>query len=167
MSYGSDAGSLAYALSVGNTAWPLLTPDVRDAARVVATQYIDGTYITRFGGSKVGGRTQLEQWPRTGATDYNGDAIDSGSVPLEAENATYEAAFRQGATPGSLSPDYSPLTSNVIKKKFDVFETQWAAPDPNATRGQYGQPVYTVIDQIIRPILTSPLTTFTPAFLVV
>lgn len=165
--YGTEAGSLVYAALVGNATWPLLTLDEREAALQVGTTYLDGTYRIKFSGSKVGARAQVDEWPRTGATDMNGDAIDSGSVPQEAITANYEAAFRQGAAPGSLTPDYDPLTAQVIREKFDVFETQWATPQPDPDRGKYGQPIYSVIDNIIRPILTSPLGVSEPAFLVV
>jgi len=78
------------------------------AALLVASEWIDARFVSLFGGLKVGMRAQVREWPRVGALDYYGYVIDQTTVPVEVEQATYEAALIHltGSTP--LSQDYTP-----------------------------------------------------------
>lgn len=105
-----------YAAVVGNQA-------AIEAALLVASEWIDGKYRASFmappgysnirsyriysdiGTFKTGGRFQVREWPRTGFVDIYGYAIDAYEIPREVENATYEVAYRQMTTPGSLYTD--------------------------------------------------------------
>lgn len=68
------------------------------------TAHID-TYEPRFPGLRLNLRSQALAWPRAGAYDVVGNAIDSDEIPVEIANATNEAAWRELVTPGSLNPD--------------------------------------------------------------
>lgn len=161
--YGTVTEADAYHAARGNTAW---TGDntVKTAALVRASDYIDGRYRCRlpsgrwqsmFTGEKTGGRTQEREWPRTGATDYEGNEIPSDEVPIEVEHAAYEAALRELTSPGSLSPDYVP-SQLVTKEKVDVIEVTYSEPQPSVDGSMPNRPVITAVDEILAPLLRKP-----------
>lgn len=78
------------------------------AKGIVASEWLDARFREVFPGRKTNGRSQEREWPRTGASDNEGYAIDSTTVPIEVKHATYEALRREAATPGILSKDYTP-----------------------------------------------------------
>lgn len=144
------------------------------AALYRASQYIDiryrhrlgtGRWACMFSGERVAGRTQDQEWPRVNATDYYGNAVDSTTIPLEVQNATIEAALREGTNPGSLLPDFDPSLNrlpteekvgNLSIKYSEAFTrmgklwTEGPSDFPNTT------PVFPEIDAIIAPLLTGP-----------
>ncbi len=156
--YGTVAEADAYHAARANTAW---TGDemAKQAALIRASAYIDGKFQAQnscgrweslFSGVKTGGRAQSLQWPRTGATDNEGNEIAPDEVPVEVRNATYEAALREIVLPGSLSPDY--VASTAIKRqKVDVLEIEYQAS--NAGGAVPTRPVITVVDELIAPLL--------------
>lgn len=157
--YGSVAAADAYHAARANTAWAG-DEMAKQAALIRASTYIDGKYQFQnacgrweslFSGSKAGGRAQMLQWPRTGATDNEGSVIPPAEVPVEVEQATYEAALREIVTPGSLSPDY--VASGAIKRqKVDVLEIEYQTS--STTAGSVPtRPVITVVDELVAPLL--------------
>ncbi|OSN39557.1 DnaT-like ssDNA-binding protein [Pseudomonas syringae] len=156
--YGTVADADAYHAARANTAWT--GGDMaKQAALIRASAYIDGKFQAQnscgrweslFSGVKTGGRAQALQWPRTGATDTEGHAIPADETPIEVVQATYEAALREIALPGSLSPDY--VASTAIKRqKVDVLEIEYQAPSTVA--GVPTRPVITIVDELIAPLL--------------
>lgn len=147
--YGSNAGAVAYHTARGRSLADY-EDDELTAARLVGSEALDARYRGMFPGTKVGLRAQVREWPRVAATDRDGYSIPSDSVPMEVENASYELMYRQLTSPGSLTRDYSPSkykrvavdgAVNVEYKTFDSaseFQTQ-----------------FTVVDQIIAPVLTA------------
>ena len=105
--YGTAIAAAAYHTSRGNTGWADSPTDAAEAALIRASVWLDGTYGHRWPGARVDGDQYLA-WPRTGATDKDGFAIIDTTTPRSVEHATYEAALREMATPGSLSPDVTP-----------------------------------------------------------
>lgn len=103
-SYTSLEVANAYHALRGNAAWTG-TDGVKEAALIRATAYIDLRYRGRFPGTRVEGREQSLEWPRTGATDANGIAIADDEIPIEILNAVCEAALRELTEAGSLMPD--------------------------------------------------------------
>ncbi|PVZ19928.1 MULTISPECIES: DnaT-like ssDNA-binding protein [unclassified Pseudomonas] len=159
--YGTAAGADAYHAARGNAAW---TGDdsAKQAALLRASDYIDGRYRRRFPtgrweslfpGQKATGRAQVREWPRTGAADYEDNLLPEDLVPLEVEQATYEAALRELVSPGSLSPDFV-ATTLVKSEKVGPLETTYAVPDAGAGEAPT-RPVITVIDELIAPVLVS------------
>ncbi len=67
---------------------------------------------------------------------------------------TLQAALRELAVPGSLSPDFVP-SGQVIREKVDVVEIGYAAPvqTGNSTPNR---PVIPMIDEIIAPVVIRP-----------
>jgi len=78
------------------------------AKGLVASEWLDARYASQFPGLKTGGRNQEREWPRTGASDKEGYAIDSTVVPKEIKYAAFEALRREVASPGTLAQDYTP-----------------------------------------------------------
>jgi hypothetical protein len=74
-------------------------------------------------------------------------------VPREVEHATYEAALREAANPGSLSPDFV-ASRQVIKQKVGPLERTFA--DATDAGGIPTRPVVTVIDEILAPVTRRP-----------
>lgn len=159
MYYGTVAGADAYHLARGNAGWTG-TNSEKEAALMRGSDYVDGRYRSHcggvwsslFSGTRTAGRAQPREWPRSGATDYEGSEIADDAIPIEVEFATYEAALRELLNPGSLSPDYV-ASQLVVKEKVGPIEVQYSDPsknDNNPTR-----PVVTAIDEILAPLLVN------------
>jgi hypothetical protein len=103
--YGSIAGADAYHAERGNTAWADAETATKQAALVIASEWIDGKYRTSFPGWKTGARDQVREFPRVNMFDSAGNSIASDVTPVEVEYATYEVALRQVVSPGSLLID--------------------------------------------------------------
>jgi len=104
--YGTVVGAASYHSARGNAAWAAAASDaVRETALLIASEWIDGNFRDRFPGEKTGDRDQVREWPRQGAYDDRAFTIDDDETPGEIERATYEAAYREILSPGSLSVD--------------------------------------------------------------
>lgn len=114
-SYGSEAESLAYHAAQGNTSWGASTSLLREAALRRAAVWLDGEYRTKWPGTKLNGRTQALDWPRSGAQDIDGFDVSSETIPNEIKKAQFEAALVELGSPGSLSP--SVTMASVIKSE--------------------------------------------------
>lgn len=95
------------------------------AARQRGSMFVD-RYEFKFSGSRTGGFVQERAWPRTGAETYYGEAIPSDAIPVAIENASYEAAFLELTTPGSLSPVVTGSAA-VKREKIGSLEIEYAA----------------------------------------
>lgn len=111
--YGTLADSKTYHAERGNTAWAAGADADLTIALLRGAEYVDNAYATQFPGYKTGYRDQVREWPRTDAADRDGNAIATDEIPDEVINATYEAALRELATPGSLRPDF--VSSQQVK----------------------------------------------------
>lgn len=139
--YAEDAG---IAVPAGNA----------EGAIVRASRWIDGTFGARFPGSRVKGRGQGLEWPRTGATDYSGALIASDEVPAEIQRATAEAALRELRSPGSLAPDQATGTAGAsvkrVRKKVGPLETE---TEYSAGASAWGASGFPAIDAILAGLL--------------
>ncbi|RFF46181.1 DnaT-like ssDNA-binding protein [Xanthomonas campestris] len=162
--YGTLEGADDYHLARGNAAWAAGSEEARTASLVRGTDYIDGRYRvllssgrwqSMFPGVRTEGRGQPNEWPRTGAVDYDGNPIAADAVPIEVEHAAYEAALRELARPGSLSPDFVASTL-AIRKKVGPIEVAYS--DKSVDSGVPNRPIISVIDEIIAPLIRRPAT---------
>lgn len=162
--YGTLEDADSYHQARGNAAWAAGSEDARTCALIRATDYIDGRcrvllasgrWASMFPGVRTAGRGQPNEWPRTGAADYDGDPIQPDEIPDEVERATYEAALRELVAPGSLSPDYV-ASEAVTKEKVGPIEVTYA----EATVGGQppNRPAVPVIDEVLAPLLRTPAT---------
>lgn len=156
--YGTLAGADTYNATRGRAEWADAPDQERAAALIRGSDYVDQRYRgqagacdgPRFPGRKAGGRAQEREWPRSGATDRDGNIILINEVPREVEQATYEAAYRELLQPGSLSPDYVP-SEQVSREKVGPIEVSYATSTDGD--GVPNRPVVTVIDEILGPVL--------------
>ena len=153
-SYVSVADAGAYAASHGLTFNVTGDPAIALAEKALrrATTWLDGQYRSQFLGYRRFGRNQRLEWPRSGAyvqaVPYGTIAQDE--VPHEVVEATVEAAVRELAVPGALSPDVTP---GRIQKSVRV-EGAVAVEYSIGTGGAYDQrPVLTVVSGILAPVL--------------
>src|SRR5215217_9783086 len=103
-----------------NDSWSDGTDDEKEAALRRAMAYLEGHYGPRYTGTRRYGREQALMWPRSGATDSEGWVIDIDVVPIEVERATAEAALRELAEPGFLSPDVTTGAAGQITREKKV-----------------------------------------------
>jgi len=161
--YGTIAGGDDYHTARGNNAWVTADSGQKTAALIRASLFVDGLgqrrlpnmrFISLFPGVPTGGRAQELAWPRTGASDMNGVAIDADTVPREVEQATYEGALREIVEPGSLSPDYRP--GSVVKsERLDVIQTEYLPPVDTGDGKSPVRPVVTVVADLLAPVMTA------------
>lgn len=173
--YGTLAAALSYHSDRGNAAWGASTDQLRTAALVRASVWLDGRYRARFPGVRTGGRAQVLEWPRMPATgtqlygqgrdpwseadedglyastvfDVDGNAISTDAVPAEIETATYEAALRELTSPGSLSPDYV-ASQRVVSESIGALSVDYA--DGSGTENDV-RPCVTVVDDILSSLI--------------
>ncbi|MEO6532849.1 MAG: DnaT-like ssDNA-binding protein [Pseudolysinimonas sp.] len=113
-----------------------------------ATAWLDAVYGARFGGYRVA-VSQALVFPRSGLVDREGFGIAYNSVPRQIASATAEAAVREIATPGSLSPDVVP--GEMVKSlKAGSAQIDYAGAG-NAVLS--ATPVVQIIDGILSTIL--------------
>lgn len=103
-SYLSKADFQTYAGARG-LAYDGKTDEEIEAALIRGTSWLDSTYRARWPGTRLNGRAQPLVWPRSNATDADGEEIAEDEIPQEVLDATAEAAFRELIEAGSLSPD--------------------------------------------------------------
>lgn len=150
--YGTLDDAAAYMAARGY-AWTGTDAD-KEAALLRGSEYVDTLGLVRpcfWVGTKTGGRSQVRQWPRTGAVDGFGESIASDEIPQEIIEASYQAGYRELANPGSLNPDY--VASDTFKQaKVGPLEVTYAtSSDPDAIPTK---PVVSVINDLIGPLLT-------------
>lgn len=121
-----------------------------EQALVRGSLYIDGTYRDRFPGTRTDGRAQPLAWPRTDATDAECEEIPDDEVPVEIERATYEAAWREFTSPGSLTPDYV-ASERTKSESVGPISVTYAVSD--TTSMPDNQPRVPVIDGILDGLL--------------
>lgn len=152
--YASLAAASAYATAHGLT-FAISGADEVPAEQALrrATVWLDASYRTRFPGYRVNGRSQALEWPRYDAWDAEvpPNSIASTEIPIEIINATIEAAVREKATPGTLSPDLTPA-EKIKRLKAGSVELEYAG-SPGTVAGQ--RVVATVIDDILSSLLGS------------
>jgi hypothetical protein len=152
--YGTAAGFRVYHEARGRDVSGALFVDDDDveASLLVAAEWLDGKYGSLFSGLKVGAREQVREWPRNGSIDRYGYAIAADVAPVEVINATYEAAYKDRITPGSLSVDWTPgkYKRVSIDGAVSVEYMQFNSVFDLQTR-------IAMVDQILAPILTGSL----------
>lgn len=149
--YGTLEAADAYHEARGRSAWIAASDPDRLAALLRGSDYVDQRYV--FRGTKTGGREQERAWPRTGVTTRDGD-IPADEVPVEVEHAAYEAALRELASPGSLSPDFVPARQ-VVRQKVGPLERTFA--DADGSGGNPTRPVVSAIDELLAALILRPL----------
>lgn len=124
--------------------------------RLRGSAYVDGTYGLRFPGSPTGGADQVRAWPRTGATDRWGNALNAAVVPNRVIEASFEAAWAEASSPGSLVAIGS-SAARVKREKVDgAVEVEYQAPTGSSGLVADMTPMLTAVEGLLAPLL-SPL----------
>lgn len=147
-SYVSVSDAASYAAAHGLT-FPASPEAPAEQALRRATTWLDAAYRASFPGARTNGRQQALQWPRTDAYDRDGEEIASDEIPVEIINATIEAAVRELASPGSLSPDVTPAETAKRMKAGSV-EIEYFEPSSPSTDQR---PIVSVVDDILSGLL--------------
>lgn len=92
---------------------------VKEAAIRRAVAYLD---TLPWKGSKSGGRAQALSWPRDGATDAAGSAIEDDEIPVELIRAQHMLTWAEIAKPGILNPSVNMAGGKALTKVDGI---QW------------------------------------------
>lgn len=90
-SYGTLANATTYFADRANTTWDEADDDLKTAALIRATDYIEARFGQRFLGTKLV-TTQALSFPRQGLYDREGTLVEG--LPSKVKQATYEYALR-------------------------------------------------------------------------
>lgn len=155
--YGTELGFNTYlaerglALATAPTSAQITGALARGSLFVDGLGYRDtgtGTRTSFWPGTPASG-SQINEWPRTGAEDIYGNAIDNATVPTRVEYATYEVAFF-ALGGGDINPAQR-ADQRVVREKFDVIEFQYADVGGNA---EQLKPAIPAVMDLLAPLIT-------------
>lgn len=161
MAYGDNSGFTAYSEAAGYVIPDGTTDAQKSAARQRGSLVID-RFEPRFSGTRTEGFAQVNAWPRTGASTYYGEAIPSDVIPEAIVSASYEAAYLELTSPGSLSPVVTG-SSTVKREKVGSLEVEYAGSTSSSIDDLVAMstPVVTAIEGLLwgffRPTLPGVL----------
>lgn len=108
-SYITVAECSTYHADMGNAAWAAASasPDTaRENAVIRASRAIDRLYGRKFKGRQTFPGVQAMEWPRIGVYLVDGSfEVDEDEMPTALKHAACEAALRELAESGSMTPD--------------------------------------------------------------
>lgn len=145
--YGTDDGFTTWLSANGYT-----LPDGAPTAAVLCERgsaYIDASYGSRFVRTPTD-PAQEREWPRKDATIF-GAAIASTDTPQRIIQASYQAAWIEASSPGTLSVVVDPA-KRVKRQKVDVIEREFFEPGEGAG-GVSSAPVSSAIEGLLAPLL--------------
>ncbi len=150
-SWVSMADSNAYATKVGNTAWVDGDAELKEPALRRAAQYIIAVYGNRFPGKRTQApELQSLPWPRSNVADDDGYLIADDLVPTNLKWAQIEAAFLELARAGTLQP----TATSRLQKSVTVGPLSVTYEDSVGNKyGPTGQPLFSIIDGLMQPLL--------------
>lgn len=149
--YGDDTAFATWLVMYGRT-----LPAGSPAAAVLrqrGSAYIDGTYGLRFPGTPTGGADQERAWPRTGAVDRWGNALSASTVPTRVIEASYEAAWAEALSPGSLVASGSAAARVKREKVEGAVEVEYQASASSTGLVADLTPLLTAVEGLLGPLL--------------
>ena len=148
----ADANSyIAYDYAVsyhalrGNSAWAAASDADQQYAIIRATQAVDSIYKGKWKGNPTEYGTQELEWPRSGVT-VGSTSIDDDVIPAAIKKAVCEAALRELASPGSMTPDLD-RGGEIKRVKADVVEVEYMDGANSTT-------TFTAIDGLLADLVT-------------
>ena len=148
--YGTDDGFTSWLASNGY-ALPVGAPTAA-VLRQRGSSYIDATYGPRFVGQPTGGFTQERAWPRTGAVAH-GTAVPNDVVPEAVTSASYEAAYQEAVSSGSLTAVGSTAARVKREKVEGAVEVEYQSTFGSKTLAEDMTVVVTSIEGLLAPYL--------------
>jgi hypothetical protein len=154
--YISASDADLYNANLGRVEWAALDDDVKAAALVKATQFVDASF------QWIGGRmfrVQALAWPRHAGLDSSGqsillidrDGFDIEGVPQVVQKAVAETAFL------SLSNDLFQIADpngKVIRDKTDVLETEYQPDSPSLKPA--APTLFSAVNLMLRGLYAAP-----------
>lgn len=131
------------------TVWSAASTAEKEAAAIIATQYLEGRFGSRYIGYKRD-RPQGLEWPRGEAYDPNGWLFANNKVPREITDAHAELSFREFS--GTLLADN--VTGNVKKTSDQVGPLKTSVEYQTGSAGD-SNPMYGMVELILRRVLSS------------
>lgn len=122
--------------------------DDKEAAIRRATRYLSTGFSWK--GYKTNGRSQALAWPRSGATDGEGETIGSDEIPVEIVNACCEIAVRELVAPGYCTPDV--VTAERVKSERVGSVSVDYAPSFSA---EASRPAILIVQDIVGGLLSA------------
>ena len=132
-SYADETDADAFQTDRGRQAWLDATTEVKEAALVRATDYIDGRFGLKFVGAPLGDVQELA-WPRSGAYyPATGNSFPDDEVPQDILDACILYAEQVISPDGddlsamtelSITPDIDSSNIKRKKEKVDVLEEE-------------------------------------------
>lgn len=108
---------------------------------------------SRWPGKKASA-AQRRLWPRSGAKDVDGLAIDDDTIPAPIEDAVCEAAFYDLGNPGVL---HSQITPSEVVKQEKVGPISTTYQDGSTGTAADYRPMLTVVNDLLSAILIPDL----------
>lgn len=154
--YISASDADLYNANLGRAEWSSLDTDVKAAALIKATQFIDASF--QWIGSRMF-RVQALAWPRHAGLDASGDSIlltdrdnfEIEGIPAFVPKAVAEAAFL------SLSNDLFQVADpngKVIRDKTDVLETEYQPDSPSLKPA--APTLFAAVNLLLRGLYSAP-----------
>ena len=137
--------ALAYHSLRGNSAWAAASDADQQYAIIRATQAVDSIYKGKWKGTPTEYGTQELEWPRSGVT-VGSTSIDDDVIPVAIKKAVCEAALRELASPGSMTPDLD-RGGEIKRVKADVVEVEYMDGANSTT-------TFTAIDGLLADLVT-------------
>lgn len=128
-----------------------LSSDEQDALCREITQFIDIRFGPEFPGTKVNGRTQALEFPRTGATDSNGYVVADDEIPVEIKRA-FVAGIVMNLEDGVEFGTSQYTEQMVLKERIGPISSEYATDKD-------GDPIPVDLGKALKPYLGSLLNT--------
>lgn len=137
--------AVSYHALRGNSAWAAASDADQQYAIIRATQAVDSVYKGKWKGNPTEYGTQELEWPRSGVT-VGSTSIDDDVIPAAIKKAVCEAALRELASPGSMTPDLD-RGGEIKRVKADVVEVEYMDGANSTT-------TFTAIDGLLADLVT-------------
>jgi len=112
---------------LGLTSWASCSTTAREAAILRGMAYIESL---SFKGYKSDADQSLK-WPRDGAYDEDGYAIEDDAIPTNLLRAVARAAYEESVSSGTLQ---ATRTGGVKREKIDVIEIEYFGSSTNSDK---------------------------------
>lgn len=131
----------------GSAVWAGAALTTKQNALIVATQYLDARYGSKWRGFRSGADQALA-WPRSMAYDEDGYAHDDDALPQRLQDATAELALRVVLGDQLLAPVPSPgqVTAESVTIGPITESKEYAGGRPYGT-------VYPKVAALVRPLI--------------
>lgn len=119
-----------------------IEPAIRRGSNFISTSRM-------YKGTRIGGRAQVQAFPRSGVITPEGWSVDATSIPREARDATAEATWYELNNPNGLLPSVI-MTDRVTQEQVGPISVTYAAANNDANAAK---PVLTIVETLLAPLV--------------